>query len=189
MIYKSKSRNSRTITMLNPLKASQAKICSNCLRRFYSQDLCNLCKDVKCPNCNTCRCPPIEKTQLDSKEEPNSFDSITITDIMKSPLKSNLKSHGFLSSLEGQDLVKTRNGKLILSHYTLSDGNKRISFKIWGPLPRELYENRYNPIKVKIKGIKLSRYNGQLQMVLQRNGVIQILSYKQKDLHSTLSKI
>jgi hypothetical protein len=144
---------------------------------------------VKCPNCNTCRCPPIEKLDQSFKEESKDFDPITITDLLKSPLKSNLQSQGILSSLEGQDLVKTRNGKLILSHYTLSDGNKRVPFKIWGPLPRELYENRYNSVKVKISGVKLSRYNGQLQMVLQRNGIIQILSYRQKDLHSTLNKI
>ncbi|MHA1990993.1 MAG: hypothetical protein ACW981_09195 [Candidatus Hodarchaeales archaeon] len=175
--------------MLNPLKASQAKICSNCLRRFYSQDICQLCNDVTCPNCNKCSCPPIEKIEENFKQENDIFNTITISNLLKSPLKSNLETQGILSSLEGQDLVKTRNGKLILSHYILSDGNKKIPFKIWGPLPRELYENRYATIKVKIKGVKLSRFNGQLQMVLQRNGTVSVLSYKQKDLHSTLEKI
>ncbi|OLS25824.1 MAG: hypothetical protein HeimC3_10980 [Candidatus Heimdallarchaeota archaeon LC_3] len=123
------------------------------------------------------------------KAETEKFKPINLTEIFKSPLKSNLDVQGILSPLEGQDLVKTRNGKLILSHYTFSDNNKKIPFKIWGPLPRELYDQRYNSSKVKIKGVKLSRYNGQLQFVLQRNGNVQILSLKQKNLHSAINKL
>ena len=175
--------------LLNPLKASQVKICTFCFKRYYSNEDCILCHTFKCPYCNKCNCPEIEILDQSKKGKIESFKPIGLIEIYKSPLKSNLDVQGILSPLEGQDLVKTRNGKLILSHYTFSDSNKKIPLKIWGPLPRELYEQRYNTTKVKIKGVKLSRYNGQLQLVLQRNGNVQILSLKQKNLHSALNKL
>lgn len=176
------------MAMLNELKASSVKICSNCMRRFYSVETCQLCTDIKCPNCNKCSCPSLEKSSYEPEKKKNFFTPITLNSIFKSPLKSNLQIEGTLSPLEGQELIKTRNGKLVLSHYILSDNSRKIPFKIWGPLTKNLYENRYNSIRVRITGLKLSRFNGQLQIVLQRNGKIKVLSAKQTNLRTTLEK-
>ncbi|MFW9928695.1 MAG: hypothetical protein ACFFD1_04840 [Candidatus Thorarchaeota archaeon] len=104
-------------------------------------------------------------------------------------MKSNLELSGVLSPLNGQDLIKTKNGKAVLSHYILSDGNYKIPFKIWGSLPKDLYAQRYDNLKVTVTGVKMSRFNGQLQLVLQRNGKIKIHTKKQKSLDVEINKV
>ena len=167
---------------MNFISNARPVICSKCENRFYCSETCSVCHEIICPVCGSCSCKKLG-TLVDEKHktEKSTFTELkSLEEVHYSKTRHNLIIEGILSPLQGQEIVKTRKGKALLSHYTITDGFTVIPLKIWGKLPDNLYKNRYSSLKVRIQGVKISSFNSQDQLVLQRNARIKLLGTRTK---------
>ena len=166
-------------------------ICNHCQSRFYADDAvpCSLCRKNCCPSCRQCSCQAKTTPILARNDVIRRNTRISIAEILanKAPeQRKNLEVAGTLSPLERQEIIATRNRNLVLSFFSFYDGGRKIGFRVWGPLPHELYEHRYSPGRVVIKGVSVSKYAGELQLTLQRNGFVTGIGQKSRSLYSEL---
>lgn len=152
---------------------NRPKICFKCYTRFYTieGDQCGVCGRQTCPHCRQCACSNINKNKMTIQAR---FKHISLKDIERVGEKKDLEITGVLSPLIGQELVKINNNKVLLSHFRISEGKSYYQLLIWGVLPHEIYEHRYQPLKVTLSGVRKEFFNNKLQLVLQKRSIIKI---------------
>ena len=107
------------------------------------------------------------------------YKHISLKEIESLTETRNLELTGFLSPLIGQEVVSFNGSKILLSHFRISEGKQYYPLLIWGALPHEIFEHRYQVVKVRVSGVKKEFFNNKIQLVLQKRGVIRMIEYQQ----------
>ena len=175
------------VMAINDLEPTiRLRICPHCDSRYYlSLDtICSVCLLSKCPQCNKCGCETTNKTNDENKVKQ--YERIDLNHISQLKKRYNLEIFGTLSPLISQEIINTTYGRQTLSRYTFFDGKISIPLIIWGPLPKNLYKNRYEEIKVLFQGVKLDSFNDEIILILQRKARVNVFLKKTKNLEELL---
>ena len=161
-------------------------ICPHCGSRYYLslETICNTCLLNKCPQCNKCGCEPTNKNIEEQKLKQ--YEQIDLNHLEQLKKKYDLEVFVVLSPLISQEIKNTPYGRQTLSKNTIFKGKISIPLNIWGPLPKNLYKNRYEEINVLLQGIKLSKFNEETILILQRKANVIVFPNKTKNLEKIL---
>ena len=132
--------------------------CRTCSARYAGQRVCGVCGVHTCPNCFGCDCTYVsERKKTPKKLSPiilathNKPTYINVPEVNNSSITENLSIRGTISSLITQKDVYTHDAHKLLSEFNFHDDKHyHIRITFWGPLPKQIFKNRYkfNPILI-----------------------------------------